>query len=172
MPDSYESAILENPQVPQKCIVHREKIEKLQHDFDMLVNNNVQKGNEVDKLCVKIEETIQKLGDLTLSITKMMALHDSRLQYIERTAENANALVLAQNEKYILQEMQTQRNKDEIANTNTHFERLETLFMDRFEKIDKRIGTIEIWRWMVIGGCLIAIFALNQLPNYIGKFGQ
>jgi len=179
MPNSYESAILENPQVPQKCIVHREKIEKLQHDFDLLSNNNIQKGNEVEKLCVKIEETIQKLNDLTLSITKMITMHDSRIQQIEKCADNASAQALLQNEKFISYTMQTGKNAEDVVAVhnqisliNNKFDHLEDLLSTRFEKIDKRISVIEVWRWVIVGGALIIIWILSQLPMYWDKIHQ
>ena len=169
MPNNYESTIVEDPQIPKKCIVHREKIDKLQHDFDILANSNAQKSVEVEKLCNKIEETIQKLNELTLSITKVFALHDIRLQNIEKCEDAIHAMANIQTDKFILNDMQTNKNKESIELISKHFTNLETAYNDRFDKIDKRIGVIEVWRWMVVGAILISVWLISQLPHIMNK---
>lgn len=44
------------------------------------------------------------------------------------------------------------------------------IMMERIDEIDKRLGTIERWRWLLMGGAVVAgyILAHTPLKNFLG----
>ena len=159
MPTRLDPSKINDPSIPQKCIIHREKIDELQKKIDLFANTDNYRHEEVEKLCSKIDQTMEKLQELTLSITQMVALHDGRIQHVEQSADTMSKLFALQTEKCIENDTITRQN---LTNIN--------ILTDKLCKLEKRISVFEIWRWTITGAGVLILWGLSQLPHIIDYF--
>ena len=87
----------------------------------------------------KLEETISKISDLSVNVSKMLAVHEEKLEYNRETV------------------IETSR---ELLTLNTKVDMIRELHGKRFEKIEKKI-------WIGFGVLLTMMFVL-QTPTITG----
>lgn len=118
----------------------------------------------LERVVEKLDDSIEKLTDISNNIGKLLAVHDQRLDTIEKD---------------------TVRNEDDIR--DIHF-KLENLVKDLSNKIDEsmkasaaghaaiqaameekmkdvnsRLNTLETWKWWVVGAATAAGYFINKL---------
>ena len=99
-----------------------------------------------EKYFIKIEESIEKLSDVSLSIKEMLIKHESKLE--ERVIEEE-----ALYEK--LEEMKVQ----------SHEEHLE--LNARIDKVELKVEELTKWRYLVAGGLVIVGLFIGQIiPSF------
>ena len=100
----------------------------------------------------KIDEAIQIMGKTGQSISKMLAVHEEKL-------ENSG-----KNDELIIDRIKT----IEVKNTEEHgrvIERLEVLEQKidkRIETVDKKVDDVVKFRWIVVGALVIVSFVFSQ----------
>lgn len=97
-----------------------------------------------DRYMVKIDATLEKFTEMASSIDRVIAVHDERLN---NQAEDIETLEKAQ------------------AIIHGRIDTIKVDIVTRMEKIDRRIAEMEKWRWVVIGGITIAVFAVSNWRN-------
>jgi vacuolar-type H+-ATPase subunit I/STV1 len=101
--------------------------------------------NTHEKYFIKIEESIEKLSDVSLSIKEMLIKHESKL------------------EERVLEEDAIYEKLDEIKN-QSHEEHQE--LNARIDKIENRVEELTKWRYLVAGGLVIVGLFIGQIiPN-------
>jgi vacuolar-type H+-ATPase subunit I/STV1 len=101
--------------------------------------------NTHEKYFIKIEESIEKLSDVSLSIKEMLIKHESKL------------------EERVLEEDAIYEKLDEIKN-QSHEEHKE--LNARIDKIENRVEELTKWRYLVAGGLVIVGLFIGQIiPN-------
>ena len=106
--------------------------------------------NNFDRYMTKIDATLDKVTELSSSIERVIAVHDERLNNQDRE---------------LIDLMKAQ---DVIHG------RIDSVKVDittRMEKIDRRMSEMEKWRWVVIGGITIAVFAVSNWRNIAALLG-
>ena len=106
--------------------------------------------NNFDRYMTKIDATLDKFTELSSSIERVIAVHDERLNNQDRE---------------LIDLMKAQ---DVIHG------RIDSVKVDittRMEKIDRRMSEMEKWRWVVIGGITIAVFAVSNWRNIAALLG-
>ena len=99
-----------------------------------------------EKYFIKIEESIEKLSDVSLSIKEMLIKHESKLE--ERVIEEE-----ALYEK--LDEMKAESHKEHQELNN------------RIEKVELRVEELTKWRYLVAGGLVILGLFIGQIvPSF------
>jgi vacuolar-type H+-ATPase subunit I/STV1 len=99
-----------------------------------------------EKYFIKIEESIEKLSDVSLSIKEMLIKHESKLE--ERVIEEE-----ALYEK--LDEMKAESHKEHQELNN------------RIEKVEFRVEELTKWRYLVAGGLVILGLFIGQIfPSF------
>ena len=100
----------------------------------------------------KIDEAIQIMGKTSQSISKMLAVHEEKL-------ENNN-----KNDELIIDRIKT----IEVKNTEEHtrvierFESLEKKIDGRIETVDRKVDDVVKFRWIVVGALVIVSFVFSQ----------
>jgi hypothetical protein len=100
----------------------------------------------------KIDEAIQIMGQTSQSISKMLAVHEEKL-------ENNN-----KNDELIIDRIKTieVKNTDEHTRVIERFESLEKKIGGRIETVDKKVDDVVKFRWIVVGALVIVSFAFSQ----------
>ncbi len=100
----------------------------------------------------KIDEAIQIMGKTSQNISKMLAVHEEKL-------ENSG-----KNDELIIDRIKT----IEVKNTEEHgrvierFESLEEKIDERIINLDKKVDEITKFRWLVVGALVIVSFVFSQ----------
>jgi hypothetical protein len=100
----------------------------------------------------KIDEAIQIMGKTSQSISKMLAVHEEKLEHNNK------------NDELIIDRIKT----IEVKNTEEHgrvierFEILEEKIDERIINLDKKVDEVTKFRWLVVGALVIVSFVLSQ----------
>lgn len=98
-----------------------------------------------EKYFIKIDESIEKLSEVSLSIKEMLIKHESKLE--ER--------VLGEEALYEKLEEMKQQSHDEHQELNA-----------RIDKVENKVEELTKWRYLVAGGLVIVGLFIGQiLPN-------
>lgn len=100
----------------------------------------------------KIDEAIQIMGQTSQSISKMLAVHEEKLENNSK------------NDELIIDRIKTieVKNTDEHTRVIERFELLEKKIDGRIETVDKKVDDVVKFRWIVVGALIIVSFAFSQ----------
>ena len=123
------------------------------------------------KIHDRLDVAIEKLTDVSNSIHRMLAVHEEKL-----TRQEEAIIVAEQNIEIRRAELSKQI--DELhSRITTNTKELMILEASQHEKhskeikrlsdsINNRVGVLEKWRWLIIGGAIIAGFILNKFISF------
>jgi chromosome segregation ATPase len=100
----------------------------------------------------KIDEAIQIMGTTSQNISKMLAVHEEKL-------ENNN-----KNDELLIDRIKTieVKNTEEHSRVIERFESLEKKIDGRIESVDKKVDDVTKFRWLVVGALVIISFVFSQ----------
>ena len=100
----------------------------------------------------KIDEAIQIMGQTGQSISKMLAVHEEKL-------ENTN-----KNDEVIFNRIRSMehKNTEEQGRVIQTFQSLEKNTHNRIESVDKKVDEVTKFRWLVVGALVIVSFVFSQ----------
>ncbi len=100
----------------------------------------------------KIDEAIQIMGKTSQTISKMLAVHEEKL-------DNTN-----KNDELIIDRIKTMesKNTEEHHRVIERFEFIDSKINDRIEIIDKKVDEVTKFRWLILGGVMIISFIFSQ----------
>lgn len=109
---------------------------------------------EYNKLLVeRMDRAIEKISEVSGNISKLLAVHETRLQVQDGNIDNVYTRISELREE-IKQSME--RNHDTICE---EFEEVKEMF----EKQESRISTLEQWKYAVIIASIIIGFLLSKI---------
>jgi len=105
----------------------------------------------------KIEEAIQIMGKTSQTISKMLAVHEEKL-------DNTN-----KNDDLIIDRIKTMesKNTEEHHRVIERFEFIDSKINDRIEILDKKVDEVTKFRWLVLGGIMIVSFIFSQSSTVV-----
>ena len=130
----------------------------------------------VNDMFRRFETAVDKMSEVTVSLQRVLAIHERR----HDEHETATAR---------LQELIERRRDDAERNDRLYAERLSALSNDfrialreeigglsndidtRIDAVSDRVGALEKWRWLIIGGAAAIGFLSSKLPPIISFLG-
>ncbi len=105
----------------------------------------------------KIDEAIQIMGKTSQTISKMLAVHEEKL-------DNTN-----KNDDLIIDRIKTMesKNTEEHHRVIERFEFIDSKINDRIEILDKKVDEVTKFRWLVLGGIMIVSFIFSQSSTVV-----
>jgi hypothetical protein len=100
-----------------------------------------EKLNSSDQLLTKIESAIDKLIEANVNVTRMLAVHDERIEQCGKTDDMISRMI------------------SELKDENK--EQHETV-SGRIEKIEIKLDEFVKFRWIIVGIFTLASFAISQ----------
>ena len=100
----------------------------------------------------KIDEAIQIMGQTSQSISKMLAVHEEKLENTNKTDEVIFNRIRSMEDK----------NTEEHGRVIEKFESLEKKIDNRIESVDKKVDDVTKFRWLVVGALVIVSFVFSQ----------
>ena len=119
----------------------------------------------------RLDSAIGKITDVSSSINKMLAVHEEKISAPEDAVKDTNFIVEGRRQEFNedikdIHSRITRNNEEIIAKMNEQsLKRTEELNLLKSEMMMK-VGTLEKWRWMIIGACIVIGFALHKMMNF------
>jgi predicted nucleic acid-binding Zn-ribbon protein len=118
----------------------------------------------LERIVEKLDLSIDKLTEVSNNVSKLLAVHDTRLNIIEKdTVRNEDDIrdihVKIDN---LAKEINSKLDQS-MANSVEGHAKIQAAIEEKLQGIDARVKVLEVWRWLVIGGALAIGYLVNKL---------
>ena len=129
------------------------------------------KVSDMEKLHVRLDDAIGKISEVSNCINRMLAVHEEKLANQEEAVFAAEELIEQRRTEFSneIKELHSRitTNTKEIMSIATsqhkeHSEAIAKLHTD----INKRVGVLEKWRHVLIGGSIVIGFVLHRMIDF------
>jgi len=110
----------------------------------------------------RLDLAIEKLTEVSNCINRMLAVHEERLGQQEESQNRAEK-EFTSDIKELHSRITTNTKEIMAASAQQHKEHTETIQKLR-DDLRARIGVLEKWRWIIIGGSIVLGFVIQKLP--------
>tara|TARA_R110000737_G_scaffold9028_5_gene24708 strand:- start:2007 stop:2420 length:414 start_codon:yes stop_codon:yes gene_type:complete len=110
----------------------------------------------------RLDTAIERMVDVSSSVNRMLAVHEEKISQQEGASIRADTEFKA-DIKELHSRITTNTKEMMQAITSQHLEQQQTLDRMRVE-LNNRVGILEKWRWIIIGGSIVVGFALQKMP--------
>ena len=113
---------------------------------------------------VRLDSAIEKIAEVSSSLHTVIAVHEEKLARQEETLE--------ENEKHFRDNVQELHSRitTNAKETSQHMSEMERRLLDELQTIRKemsnRVGMLEKWKWVIIGGSIVAGFVLQKIITF------
>ena len=120
---------------------------------------------DMKQIHTRLDTAIEKLTDVSSCVNRILAVHE------EKIARQEDDIV--SNEKEIKDNIQdlhsriTSNYKELTVLINQHNLKDEERFHKLKSELSSRVGILEKWRWIIIGGSIVAGFVLHKLLQFL-----
>jgi len=112
----------------------------------------------------KLDTSLEKIAEVSNSISRLLAVHDERINNIEKNADNRD---LEMKDLQVRITTQTKEIFDKLDHMETRMEdqikALEKSIKDEQSKIDTRVLVLEKWRWYLLGAAAIIGYLVSYM---------
>lgn len=121
----------------------------------------------------RIDNSIAAMTEVSSNIGKLLAVHEERLNKIEKDNTTVGFDIrdihsrINTMSKEVIDKLESTEKSLEIKikeNTDSTNKKLEVMTKE-MKQIDDRVGFLERWKWMVLGGALAIGWVLAKLPG-------
>ena len=110
----------------------------------------------------RLDTAIEKLTEVSNCINRMLAVHEERISQQEESQHRA-AQEFTSDIKELHSRITTNTKELIATSTQQHKEHTEAIQRLR-DDIARRVGVLEKWRWIIIGGSIVFGFVIQKLP--------
>lgn len=151
-------------------------VKKLAENVNSLQKDMAQVGALVDRLDV----TIEKLTEVSSTVSQLLAVQGNRLEFQEKVAERLQDLVekrrqetdnLVKDLHQKIDRVESDLHDEIVDSENKIIKKIEEMSKSstaQHESINTslsdRMGKLERWMWILVGGGLVIGFFLNKMP--------
>ena len=121
------------------------------------------------KIHNRIDVAIEKLTDVSNSIHRMLAVHEEKISRQEEAIEDAEKSL--ENRRTELSTKIDELHSRITTNTKEMMQTITAQHLEQQQMMDKmrielnnRVGVLEKWRWLIIGGAIVVGFAIQEMP--------
>jgi hypothetical protein len=121
---------------------------------------------------VKIDDAIEKLAEVSNTISKMLIVNDNKLQNHDQMIDGIKLAMSERKNDFEKQvdmlhvRISTMKDENHAERDKYHKELLAAVkeISDMQKSMDERITTLEQWKWYVLGAAAVIGFILAQVP--------
>ena len=110
----------------------------------------------------RLDTAIEKLTEVSNCINRMLAVHEERLGQQEESQHRAEQ-EFTSDIKELHSRITTNTKEIMAAATEQHKEHTEAI-QKLSDDLHNRVGVLEKWRWIIIGGSIVFGFVIQKLP--------
>lgn len=126
----------------------------------------------IQSFSAKIDDAIEKMAEISNNISKMLIVHENKLQNHDQLIDGMKAAMLERKNDFEKQvellhkRITDMKEENHIEREKYHRELVEMLkqIADKQLTLDKRITVLENWKWYIIGAAAAIGFIISQVP--------
>lgn len=132
----------------------------------------------IQSFSVKIDDAIEKLAEVSNTISKMLIVNDNKLQNHDQMIDGIKLAMSERKNDFEKQvdmlhiRISSMKDENHLERDKYHKELLAAVkeISDMQKSMDERIVTLEQWKWYVLGAAAVIGFILAQVPwdKFIG----
>ena len=117
--------------------------------------------SDMKQIHVRLDTAIEKIADVSFSLHTVIAVHEEKLARQEET--------LDENEKHFKDNIQDLHSRitTNAKETSQHMSEMERRLLEELQTIRKemssRVGMLEKWKWVIVGGSIVAGFIIQKV---------
>ena len=118
--------------------------------------------SDIKVIFSRLDIAIEKITDVSSCVNRMLAVHEEKIANAEEAQVRANTEFntdikelhsrVTSNYKELTEMMQLHHKEQAL-----HIQQLQN-------DLNGRVGILEKWRWLIIGGAIVVGFALQKMP--------
>ena len=136
---------------------------------------DVKASNQIHQ---RLDDAIVRLTDISSSIKSMLAVHDEKINRVDTSQDDLYSTLEARRREWEidLKELhsristQGRELREAIQDTTMAGERQHKEHAEAMRKInetlDRRVGILEKWRWLIIGGAILLGFIVQNMDFF------
>jgi len=127
--------------------------------------------SEFKEIHLRLDTAISKIGEVSNSINRMLAVHEEKIARQDETQDELNKNVEARRKEVYssIQELHSRitTNSKELMDMITKQHREQAEKTDQLTRhIDDRVGVLERWRHVIMGGSIVIGFILHKFVDF------
>lgn len=123
--------------------------------------------SNINGLLTRLDTSIDKIADATTGISKILAVHDSKIK--DSAEERAEMSRMAEKSIELVHKRISDKDEEHKVLTQENHTKLMTFLKDHddrsgvsLDEIYNRIRVLEQWKWVVLGGAGAIVFLLSE----------
>ena len=117
---------------------------------------------DMKKIHVRLDTAIEKITDFSNCINRLLAVHEEKITQQE-DAQQRSVQECTADIKELHSRITTNTKEMTALMTQQHKEQKDVI--DRLkDEVSNRVGVLEKWRWIIIGGSIVLGFIIQKLP--------
>lgn len=125
----------------------------------------------------KLDSSLEKISEVSNSIGRLLAVHDERLNSLEKTSDRRNDEIkelhsrITTQQREIMDKLEDMEKRLEERMTSqakaakSQHDDIKDEIQEDIKHLDDRIGTLEKWKWYIIGaGAAVGYLISSVLP--------
>ena len=119
----------------------------------------------------RLDNAILKITDVSNSINRMLAVHEEKLASQEDAITRQEQDTVERKREFekdveIIHE-RIKNTKDDLSEMMSKQHEEQSQAINSIKKdLKDRVGVLERWRWLLIGGCIVIGFIVHKLMNF------
>ena len=117
---------------------------------------------DMKQIHVRLDTAIEKITDFSNCINRLLAVHEEKITQQE-DAQQRSVQEFTTDIKELHSRITTNTKELTALMTQQHKEQKDVI--DRLkDEVSNRVGVLEKWRWIIIGGSIVLGFIIQKLP--------
>ena len=110
-----------------------------------------------EQVHVRLDEAISKLTDISSSLKSMLAVQEEKIMRVDMSQEDLMS---------VMEQRRREWNED-LENLHSRISTQSRELREALDKLDRRlderVGVLEKWRWLIIGGAILVGFLMQKM---------
>ena len=118
--------------------------------------------SDIKVIFSRLDVAIEKITDVSTCVNRMLAVHEEKIANAEEAQLKANTEFTID-----IKELHSRvtSNYKELTEMITLQHKEQALHIQQLQNdLNGRVGILEKWRWLIIGGAIVVGFALQKMP--------
>ena len=118
--------------------------------------------SDIKVIFSRLDVAIEKITDVSTCVNRMLAVHEEKIANAEEAQIRANTEFT-----HDIKELHSRvtSNYKELTEMITLQHKEQALHIQQLQNdLNGRVGILEKWRWLIIGGAIVVGFALQKIP--------
>ena len=118
--------------------------------------------SDIKVIFSRLDVAIEKITDVSSCVNRMLAVHEEKIANAEEAQIKANTEFTTDIKE--LHSRVTSNYKELTEMMQLHHKEQALHIQQLQNDLNGRVGILEKWRWLIIGGAIVVGFALQKMP--------